>query len=236
MITIQALLDDKLKAKDEQKRIRSHKFSPSSFGYCYRKQIFNRQDVPKTNPPDARSLRIFACGNLFHDFVQQFFPDAQTEVLVELDDLKGYADIVRDDEVVDIKSCHSGQFNYLCTPGYDIATEKYSNIIQLMAYALYLGKPRGRLVFVSKDDLRIEEFPFFTEKWKDQVELELQTLRSYWNLGAGQLPPPVPRAFIDGVDKFKECRKYCAWRDHCVALGHVIPPEPKKAYKRKAKV
>ncbi len=234
-IIIQQLIDEKLKTSDEKKRIRSGKFSPSSTGYCYRKQVFNRQDVPKTNPPDARILRVFACGNLFHDFVQGFFPDAQTEVPVETDDLYGRADIVLPDEVVDIKSVHSYQFHYFRNKGYDINKEKFCNILQLMTYAYLLKKSKGRLVFVSKDDLCIEEVVFFTEKWKEEVEKEITHLQKCWKWYESnkEIPMAQPRAFISEKDEFKECRSYCAWRDHCVSLGHTVPELVKKEKKAK---
>jgi hypothetical protein len=223
------MIDDKLKAEQEEhgKRLRSGKWSPSSFGYCYRKQYWNRLNEPQSNPPDERTLRVFRCGHLFHDFVQEFFV-GQTEVKVDVKDVFGYADIVLSDEVIDIKSVHSYQFHYTTKQGFDIAKEKYTNILQTATYAVLLNKPKFRLVFVSKDDLCIEEYGFVTDKWKAEVEKELANLRSLWD--AKTLPPAHPRAFKT-KDEFKECRSYCGYKDRCIKEGHVIPPEVKKEKK-----
>ena len=66
---IQKKLDDSLaKIQEERKnRTSSGKISPSQMGYCFRRQYWHRKGEPVTNPPDARLLRVFKCGNLFED-------------------------------------------------------------------------------------------------------------------------------------------------------------------------
>ena len=220
-MSIQELINDSL-LKDEQSkvgRIRSGKWSPSSFGQCLRKQYLNRQDVPKSNPPDVRTLRVFKVGNLFENFAVELLKktdtDLQYQVKIETDDVFGFADIVNGNCVYDIKSQHSGAFTYMKPES--IKEEKFCNWLQVGWYALTLNKPNCALVFISKDDLRIAEFVQPVEGyWRNMIENELTLLNHFW--ARKELPPAVPKAF--GSEKLgdKECDKYCSWRDHCYLL------------------
>jgi len=208
-MTIQDIIDKELEIKQEARssRERSGKISPSLLGRCLRCQYWYRKNETPTNPPDSRSLRIFKCGSLFHDFVQKFLPAHQIEVLAETDDIKGFADIVVDDEVMDIKSVHSRQFHYLRKPKYDINKEKETNILQLMTYCWILKKEKGRLVFISKDDLCIAEYAFYLKNWRDKIQAEIDILRWHWE--NKELPAAKPRAY-NGKEG-----KYCNYRDKC---------------------
>ena len=215
--TIQSLIDESLQAEQEARkdRIRSNKFSPSLFGRCYRAQYWNRLAEPESNPSDARTLRVFAVGKLFHEFVQRLFPDAQKEVRVETDDVLGFADIVYGDNVVDIKTVHSKSFWYAKRDGYDVNKEKNSNILQVMFYVHILKATTGRLVFISKDDFCIDEYGFHIDKWRSEVEKELETLRYYWS--KQNLPPAIPRAYGSTAENPREC-SYCSWKDKCFKM------------------
>lgn len=214
--SIQELIDATLIKKE--KRIRSHKFSPSSLGRCYRNQFWNRLNEPITNPIDARTERIFKAGDFFHNFVQELIikniPGASAEVLVETPDFKGYADLVLSDEVIDIKSQHSKAFWYRSKLEWkDLEPKLYCNILQVCFYAVWLRKPlepakKARLVFISKDDLCIQEYPIDVEgKWTQEVIKECEILQTFWK--EQKLPKAQPRAY-DG----KEC-KYCLWLTKC---------------------
>ena len=207
---ITELIDKALERKGD--RIRSGKYSPSSLGRCYRNQFWNRLDEPISNPIDTRTERVFKAGDLFHNFVQDLIikdhPEAQKEVLVKTPDFKGYADLVLSDEVIDIKSQHSKAFWYRSKLEWkDLEPKLYCNILQVVFYAYYLEKPKARLVFVSKDDLCIQEFPLEVEIWDKELMKEILALITIWE--EQKLPPAIPRAY-DG----KECR-WCLWRDKC---------------------
>lgn len=208
-------------------RERSGKYNPSSLGRCYRMQYWNRQNVPQSNPVDVRTLRIFRVGSLFHDFVQGFIPDAQCEVEISTPDLYGFADVVTTDTVWDIKSQHSRAFWYMEKAGYDIAKERYTNILQVVCYGIILGKEKAKLLFISKDDLCTAEYEFKVSEWAHEVTKEVDALRNFWS--GKTLPPPKPRAY--GVDKKNsqpnECYKYCPFRDKCFALEGVPIPATK---------
>jgi hypothetical protein len=245
---VQQKINEALQKEQSIPRIRSGKFSPSSFGKCFRNQYWNRKNETPSNPPDERALRIFKCGKIFHEFVQGLFPDAQIEVLIENENVKGFADLVDDDEVIDIKSQHTQAFWYMEKTDYDVSKEKYSNILQVMYYAMELGKEWGRLVFVSKDDLCIAEYKFHIDIWKDKVLKELDVIQSFWNLQ--EVPAANPRLYpyrIEGdklhlkksqetiklwkefnpdkdikeqkfISGMKECG-YCQFKDKCLAYG-----------------
>jgi hypothetical protein len=214
-MTIAQMIDQKLLEEQElhSKRERSGKFNPSSFGRCYRAQILNRANFPKSNPSTIRSLRIFKVGNLFHDFVQALLPEHRTEVLVETEDIYGYADIVVDAEktVWDVKSQHSNAFWYMQNST-DITKDKETNILQVMAYVYLLNYDLGKLCFISKDDLCIAEYGFPIAQWKQRIETELTNLRAFWTLytEAKELPPALPRAYNGNEGK------YCDWQEWCV--------------------
>ena len=222
--SIQELINKALERKEE--RIRSHKFSPSSLGKCYRAQFYNRKDEPVSNPIEDRVLRVFKAGNLFHEFVQDLLiadnPEAQKEVLIETEDFKGYADLVLADEVIDLKSQHSKAFWYRKNMTWkELEPKLLCNILQVVFYASNLGKDRARLVFISKDDLMIQEYPIEVKKWQETLNQEIGILKVVWE--AQTLPKAIPRAYPDKNGKFAECG-YCSWRDSCFKLeGWGIP-------------
>ena len=208
-LSIQGMIDEVL--SDKAPRKRSGKFSPSSFGKCYRAQIWNRRNEPVTNPPSVEALRRFKVGNIIHDYAQAFFPTAQREVKIEVgNDVIGFADLVLDNEVIDIKSCRSFEFKMMVKDGYDVEVAKTVNCYQVAAYAVFLGKPQARLIFIEKDALDSREFVISTADWKEKIEDELTILRGHWQ--REELPKPLPRAYNG-----KEC-SYCGWQTTCFAM------------------
>ena len=206
---IQKKIDDKLLAEYEKSllRERSGKYSPSLFGRCYRLQYWNRLNVPPTEKTDTLTLRKFKAGHLFHDFVQGLLPEHKHEVKVETDDILGFADIVLPDEVVDIKSVHSKAFWYSQKKDYDVSKEKYTNILQVCTYALLLGKTKASLMFISKDDLCVDEYVFETDNWKVEVGNEIGFLKDIWDRKFE--PEAKPKAYNG-----KECQ-YCKFLTLC---------------------
>ena len=218
MVTIEKLIDDALTPTGN--RVRSGKFVPSSFGYCFRSQYWRRKGVEQSNPADARSLRVLHAGRLFHDFVEGLLTKnnhCQTEVRIEESDILGFADLVRDNEVIDIKSQHSRSFWWMAKKDADIKKEKYGNWLQVMYYAIQLGKEFGRLIFVSKDDLCTQEYVQPVKDWTGEVEKEVITLREIWT--ADVLPAALPRcepktAKKTGDVTYWQC-SYCAYLSLC---------------------
>jgi hypothetical protein len=218
MKSVQRLIDDALVRPD---RIRSGKWNPSSFGMCFRQQFWNRKNEIPSNPPDERAMRVFAAGQLFHDFVQGLIckdgSDIAKEVLVESDDVKGFADIVSNNEVVDIKSQNSQAFWYMNKKNADIKKEKYANWLQVLYYARELKKNFGRLVFISKDDLCIKEYVQpLDDYWLKQIDAELAALRYLWK--KDELPPALPRCEPNKAGEYWQC-EYCKYKDKCTNIN-----------------
>jgi hypothetical protein len=115
--------------------------------------------------------------------------------------------------VYDLKTVHSGAFHYMKD---DISESKKPNILQVMYYAKMLNKPKGALVFISKDDLCLKEYTFFLDKWEKAIDVELKMLRAAWLMWLkNETPPPaIPRAYTDSKGKCQEC-KYCSWATLC---------------------
>ena len=214
---IQELIDKhiaQLNDAELNSRTPSGKFSPSLLGACEKRQYLNKIKAEVTNPPDERAYRVFHVGRMFHDFVQKFFDDAETEVACEDELCKGYADIVTEDTVIDLKSQHSRSFWYMKKTD-DILTEKMNNWLQAGWYAKQLKKPKVSLVFISKDDLCIAEYTLPYEKIEPHLEEELYNLSKITDE-----PEKNPRLY-GGKEKedkktrvAKEC-SYCNWKDYC---------------------
>jgi CRISPR/Cas system-associated exonuclease Cas4 (RecB family) len=206
---IQQLINEALlkEQEDRKDRVGSGKISPSALGTCFRRQIYKLKRFKETDPPDVRGLRVFKAGKLFHDFVQGFIPKDSVEILVETDDIKGYADIVGKDTVYDVKSQHSRGFWYMNKEGYDVKKEKWNNWLQLACYGKLLNKEKLCLVVVSKDDLCINEYVEFTKDWLRDLDTELELIKRF--KASDELPPKEPRLY-----KGKECQ-YCAYKTLC---------------------
>ena len=164
---------------------------PSSLGGCDRKALYEVRGTPKSNPPDARTRRVFRVGHLMHEFVQaaiahdpsvlRFYP----EVGLEAPDLRvtGHADglLMHVDgswEVLEFKTISSRAFQYGDLP-------KPDHVGQLSLYMKVLREyggratdvtipplgerlTRGRVIYVSKDDLRIGEYGVTWSSSKDE--------------------------------------------------------------------
>jgi hypothetical protein len=246
-MNVQEKIDKKLAEEQEARKTResSNRWKPSLLGSCYRRHWYAKNAVPETNPTDARGLRVFAAGKIFHDFVQGFYEKEQKEVLIETEKVKGYADLVGDIWVADIKSCHSDGFwymlrNIVCTLDdgkevrfnekdikgdkvfyykkertivkkrvLEILDEKINNWLQVCWYAVELGKEYCKLVFVSKDDLCIQEYAIPTSRIKPFLDAELEALYSI-----DRLPKGSPRLYNG-----KEC-SFCVFVDKCKQDGN----------------
>ena len=206
---------------NRDKRLRSGLWSPSSFGRCYRHQYWNRANELKSNPIKAETLRVFRIGNLIHDFFQSILKsEYQCEVMIKTNDTLGYADLVNVDEVVDIKSVRSFQFNLMKGIRdkknkykvilYNFKKEKTCEILQVSWYGLNLGKSKGRLVFVNKDSMDTVEYEFRIKDFEKELQEELDTLNGFWN--TKKLPPALPRCYNG-----KEC-EYCVFQTKCQGI------------------
>jgi hypothetical protein len=190
-------------------------------GKFYRAKYWKRKNEPISDPIDERTQRVFKVGELFHHFIEDIIKKNEEvegcEVLIENENFKGFADIVLRDEVIDIKSQHSQAFHYRRNLEWEVLKDMlHTNILQVVWYAINLNKPRARLVFVSKDDLCIQEYSFpIDEKLQKEYDKEVSNLIDIWQKQA--LPPATPRAYKNKENKPQEC-KYCSWKTLCTSI------------------
>lgn len=213
---------------------------PSSLSGCLRQAVYDFRGSPESNPRDKRSQRILRVGHIFHEFVQQAIhniPSVQTfhsevgfvhEGLL----LRGSADgLIQYDsgawEVLEFKTINSNAFRYGNLP-------KPPHVIQVTAYLKALREVGGttdegtrippvqdalsqaRIGYISKDDLRIEEYPvFWSRANEDELVRRLAVVRSHES--AGTLPDRLPLVLDKKTGKPKRdylCG-YCPFQDAC---------------------
>lgn len=188
---VRPYIDAYLLKQSEEIRNYGDYWSASSAGYCMRKNIFERLGVPTVNE-DARKQRVFSSGHIFHEWIQAITKEAGVSVSQELElqdeDLmiRGHFDDlikVGDNLIVyDYKTAHSRWFEYVK----DRPMSHY-NKMQLGTYMYMLRKGKypelqeGRILKISKDDLRLHEIQLL---WSKELEKEVYgywaTLNGYW--------------------------------------------------------
>jgi len=223
MSDIEKILEDEIAKEPDQYLdpiYRTH-WRTSNFGRCYRLQWWYRKGIPMTNPIDAKVLKIFRVGNLFHHDLQQLLSADTVEVEFTVDDVHGHADRVERDYVEDFKTI--GDFPWkLLQKVKDIEKDKEAYIYQLMAYCYFLKRPKGILTFIHKDSYQMKSYEFLFADWEVRIMAELETLRRYWD--ADVLPEAKPRAY-----NFKECN-YCPFQYECdVVEGNTAKDREKSA-------
>jgi CRISPR/Cas system-associated exonuclease Cas4 (RecB family) len=208
-VSLQSMIDEQLMAEQEKRktRERSGLWTPGKFGRCFRFQFWSRKKEPESNFPELKMLRRWKVGNLYHEYAQSFFPKECREKEIKVEDIIGYADIVLEEQVIDIKSVDDYQFKYLVVPNYDVEKQKEPNCFQVSTYAWLLKKPRASLYFISTMSSASIEFDVKMEHFIPKIEEELKTLRDYWS--KDELPPAKPRAYAG-----KECQ-YCDYSTTC---------------------
>lgn len=210
MTNLQNLIDKALQEKQDKRkdRVRSGTFSPSSFGKCFRAQIWKRQNKPESNPPDIKSLRKMHLGVQTHNLTQNLLPEEMVEVRVEEDDVLGFCDI-SSDKAYDIKSSDAYLVkNYWNIPTYIAIKDKYESFLQVAYYGRVLGKEKASILPCVFGQFPTElEHEIIIKEWEDDLDCELYILRSYWEQGI--IPEPEPRAYGG-----REC-SYCGFADVC---------------------
>lgn len=210
---IRPLVDDYLLKQAEERRNYGDYWSASSAGYCMRKTIFDRLQVPYVTE-DPRKQRVFESGHIFHEWLQRLTKEIGVSIAqeVELQDeelmVRGHFDdlVLINGELIlyDFKTAHSRSFTY----AKDRPMSWYHRL-QLATY-LYMirilqneevkpswldGLPElteSRVLTISKDDLRLDEKQLL---WSEALSNEV---RDYWTAlneawykftKSGKLPP-----------------------------------------------
>lgn len=187
---VQNLLDAEI--EEEQMKYKAPKcWRSSGLGSCLTSRYLERMGV---QPPGhtERTLRVFSMGNMIEDFVmdrieEQIKVERQAKMWNEDWKLAGHCDGLTDEEVIELKSCHSRDF-------WNIGVKyppKLHHRLQLWSYLQGFSRDAGRLVYVSKDDMSIKEFGVFKndEVLAGIVKKEMAILNA--SLAQKKAPRPI---------------------------------------------
>lgn len=213
--SIQNILNEQLQREKQKREIKS--WHPSKLGSCLTGAYLERLGVPPDEEFDDRTLRVFSVGKHVEDWfvglIERSGAKIEKQVRIEIPefDVTGYADLVIETPAgrmpYEIKSKHSKSFWYMEKKGLGAAIQ---NRMQLWVYLYCLRLEEGRLLYFSKDDLTIAEYPVFlndTELAK-LVTDELEILNRAWK---EKLPPPPI------VDEKDWRTRYCRWHKKCLS-------------------
>ena len=199
---------------EHDKRERSGKMNPSKFGQCFLRQYRNRRNDPASDPVTIDVLKTFFAGNIIEEIITSKIPKEFKQIVVEEEDVKGVLDfsLEGENEICEVKSMNSWVFKKKLPHEamiQDLFEMVPQYVLQSTYYALKKGKKFVRLIFVSKnlDKLEIKEYVWETERFRKEVEAEIEANRGFWKDQSP--PPPNPRLF----DK-KECQ-YCEFQTDC---------------------
>lgn len=194
--------------KEGRKEWKVTSWQASRIGMCPCGIYLERMGVEPDEDFDDRTLRVFKAGNLFEDFIISLLPGAELQKRIEWkeQDVTGYADAIFNGLVYEIKSKHSRAFWHMDKQG--DANQQHK--MQLWIYLKVLNMPEGRILYCSKDDLAIREYPIFLEdkELEEKVMHELNILNEAWKTKT----PPQPI-----TDKKDWRYKYCRYHKKCLA-------------------
>jgi len=201
----------------------------SDLGGCPSGSYYSRLS-PESSVLDARTLRVFAVGNLFHGFFENLAEEAgilvakedELHVVDPIHNARGRADmLVRVGKyhiLYDIKTMHSKGFWYLAEGNFQA---KHHHKLQLHFYMNLLKDKypnlMGGMVYVSKDDLSFQEIPVqYDPALVDEINNELDILNTAWETKVP--PPPAPAVVYNEGTKGWEINwqaKYCSYHHVC---------------------
>lgn len=211
--SLQDLINKKVSEREEREVKHWH---CSRLGACPTGMYLERTGTKPDEEFDERTLRVFSCGKIFEDWLIDLVKnECQLEQQVRIEDttldVTGYADAVvtlPDGRkiVYEVKSKHSKAFWYMVEKGE--GANKH-HLRQLWFYLYNLGIEEGRLIYVSKDDLTIAEYPVYLKDKElgDSILAEIALLNDCLKAGLPPKPPTDP----------KDWRvKYCSFHKQCV--------------------
>lgn len=235
--SIAGALDRHVAALNEERQA-DGMWHPSSLFGCDRRAVYGREGVDRSNPPGARSLRVFRLGHIIHELVQTAVegePEivafyAEVKVVDEERGIKGHADglvFLTDGTavVIELKSIGFNALKFakqLPKEDHEKQATLYVDILRRIGgeakladgTKIYLDPipALNRILFayVAKDDMGVIEFLVeVTEKMTADVDATVGRVSRYYREGV--LPPRLPRS---SGKKAWMCG-YCDWGDHC---------------------
>lgn len=221
---IQKIINEYIRDKYES-REKKNPITLSQLGKCIRQLVLKFRATKPCLDFTNRQLRVFEMGNLVEQFTMNALKKKQVlieeQIPVEYRGYKGVADGIAYDEFMkeqylfDVKSVHSMKFNYLDKVGPD---EGYC--YQLVSYWLGL-REQGRdisyvprLVYLSKDDMRIKEIDISVNGWKDKIDQKIDLIDKCKE--REDLPPEKEKINWECFSTGKGgCKAWCRWIKNC---------------------
>lgn len=196
---IQKLINQKLTENRKESKSKITSWRSSGLGSCLTSRFLERKGVKADSEFDERTLRVFSVGVMLEDWLVNLLTGqkgVEFKAQIPLDepkwDFTGHLDLYmkKPQEIVyEFKSKHSGAFWYMDKKG-EGANKQHK--MQLWSYLWLTGVEKGMIVYISKDDLAILEYPIFKsdKKLEEAVMNELIVLNESWKQ---KLPPPPIR-------------------------------------------
>lgn len=215
-IPLQNILNEAIGSQRQDKR-EITSWHVSKIGSCMRGMYLERLGVEPDIGFDERTLRVFSCGRIFENWFVDLLRNRwdikiETQPRVENKELgvSGYADFVAEyggiKKVYEVKSKHSKAFWWMKKEGKPMRQHEY----QLWLYLYLLKIEQGLIIYLSKDDLSILEYPveLNDKELEKEVMEQLELLNRAWReKDISILPLP---------DKDIWQAKYCRWHTKCV--------------------
>ena len=187
----------------------------SKIGRCLRGVYLERLGIKPDEEFDERTLRVFDVGKILEKwFIDRIKKNKEikieTQVRVESKelDLSGYVYFVAEYEgmkrVYEVKSKHSRAFWYMRDKGEGAMRQ---HMYQIWIYLYLSGIKDGSIVYISKDDLSLLEYPVSleNEELKKEVLDRISLLNECWK----------NRTFPPMAEKKSWQAKYCRWHKTC---------------------
>jgi hypothetical protein len=211
-LSLQDLIDEAVREREEKDKT---SWWPTDLGKCLAGAYWRRMGALPDREFADRQLRVFAAGRLFEEFVVRQVAarteDYETQLRIELPehDLTGYADLRVGGVLYEVKSVHSRKFWWMQRRRE--GPDRHA-LMQLYVGMMALGLPEGRLVYVSKDDLCIVEYPVSLkdQRLREAVLADLEALNRAWRDNV----PPEPVPALEG-GKLNWRATYCDFHASC---------------------
>ena len=217
-IPLQNIINQKIK-ESREKHHEITSWHASKLGQCLRGVFLERMGVKPDIEFDERTLRVFDLGHIIEEWFVNLLKDVpnveiKTQEKVEDKELNvsGYCDLIvcheGNQKVYELKSKHSKAFWYMIDKK-EGANRQHE--YQLWLYLKLLKIAEGGLVYISKDDLSIAEFPVLLSNKQLEAEVmnEINLLNRAWKEKNPRLLPLPKEAWKS---------KFCRWHKQCVKL------------------
>lgn len=235
---IRPLIDDYLALEQAKVRDYGDFWSASSAGYCMRLNILKRLKLPPVDEiaeDRARTIRVFEAGHIFHEWVQRItkankISIASEDTLEDLDlmvrghfddliqveqnlDNKVEQNFVQNFVLYDYKTANSQSFNYKRPEiGHYHKMQLGTYLYMLNKSGQYPKVSEGRILTISKDDLRMREQQLiYTPAVEKEIVGYWRTLNGYWSK---QMLPKCTCLDHDGGFMGKRSKKGKIYNDY----------------------